>query len=266
VLDPYAPDSICDGAHGAPLIPWPNRLADGRYSFEGEKFQVPLSEPQTNNAIHGFLRWQSWRAAEREEGRVVMKARIHPRPEYPFDLEATVSYELGDEGLLVTTELVNLGDRACPVGHGQHPYLSAGQGLIDDCDLQHPGRTRILTDVRQLPAGSEPVEGTGFDFRDPKRLGAQEIDFAFTDLIRDSQGRAWTRLRRPDGSTVSLWVDRAYPFVELYTGHTLAPDRARRGLGTEPMSCAPDGLNNGEGLIVLDPGASTRATWGAGIE
>ena len=30
VLDPYARDAMCDGAHGAPLIPWPNRLADGR--------------------------------------------------------------------------------------------------------------------------------------------------------------------------------------------------------------------------------------------
>jgi aldose 1-epimerase len=266
VLDPYPADSICDGAHGAPLIPWSNRLADGRYRFEGEDFQVALTEPEQGNAIHGFLRWQAWQAGELGPSRVVMSSRIHPCPGYPFELDATVAYELDDDGLTVTTRLENLGDRDCPVGHGQHPYLSAGKGLIDDCELQHPGRTRILTDERQLPNGREAVEGTPFDFGEPRTVGEIEIDFAFTDLVRDSQGRAWTRLSRPDGSIASLWVDERYPFVELYTGHTLSPDRARRGLGTEPMTCAPDGFNNEEGLVVLEPGDFTSATWGARIE
>jgi len=266
VLDPYPADSICDGAHGAPLVPWPNRLADGRYRFEGQDFQVALTEPEQGNAIHGFLRWQAWQPVEQASERIVMAARIHPFPGYPFDLAATVAYELDGEGLTVTTNLENLGDGDCPVGHGQHPYLSAGDGLIDDCELQHPGRTRILTDERQLPNGREAVEGTPFDFGEPRALGDLEIDFAFTDLVRDPDGRAWTRLSRPDGSTASLWVDEGYPFVELYTGHTLSPDRARRGLGTEPMTCAPDGFNNEEGLIILEPGDETSATWGVRID
>ena len=66
VLDPYPPGAICDGAHGAPLIPWPNRLADGRYSFDGDDLQVALTEPTKQNAIHGFLRWRPWVAVERE--------------------------------------------------------------------------------------------------------------------------------------------------------------------------------------------------------
>ncbi len=266
VLDPYSADSICDGAHGTPLIPWPNRLADGRYRFEGEDFQVPLTEPASGNAIHGFLRWQPWRAELHETGQVEMSARIHPRPGYPFDLEATVAYSLGDDGLRVTTTLENHGDRACPVGHGQHPYLSAGGGPIDECRLQHPGRVRVLTNERQLPSGHEEVAGTDFDFLEARSLGSLEIDFAFTDLIRDSEGRAWTRLTRADGVTASLWVDRSYPFVELYTGDTLAPARRRQGLGTEPMTCAPDGFNSGDGLIRLEPGERTSATWGARLE
>ena len=266
VLDPYPAESICDGAHGTPLIPWPNRLADGRYSFEDQDFQVALTEPEQGNAIHGFLRWQAWQPVEREADRVTMSVRIHPCPGYPFEVEATVAYQLGDGGLTVTTTLLNASDQACPVGHGQHPYLSGGAGLIDDCELQHPGRTRILTDERQLPNGREGVGGTPFDFGEQRSIGELEVDFAFTDLVRDAEGRAWTRLTRPEGSTASLWVDRAYPFVELYTGHTLSPDRARRGLGTEPMTCAPDGFNNREGLVILAPGEETKATWGARIE
>src|ERR1035437_2079827 len=69
VLDPYPRTSVCDGAHGAPLIPWPNRLADGRYRFDDEEFQVALSEPDKHNAIHGFLHWRSWRGGGHPGGR-----------------------------------------------------------------------------------------------------------------------------------------------------------------------------------------------------
>ena len=51
---------LCDGAHGAPLIPWPNRLADGRYSFDGADHQLALTEPERHNAIHGLMRWRPW--------------------------------------------------------------------------------------------------------------------------------------------------------------------------------------------------------------
>ena len=78
------------------------------------------------------------------------------------------------------------------------------------------------------------MEGTEYDYRSPRRLGAEGIDFAFCDLVRDGDGRAWTRLTGPDGATVALWVDEAYPFVELFTGDTLAPDRRRQGLACEP--------------------------------
>lgn len=266
VLDPFPAEEICDGAHGAPLVPWPNRLDSGRYEFEGESFQLPLTEPEQDNAIHGFLRWVPWRASVLESSRVVMETSIAPRPGYPFSLEVSIGYELDHSGLTVTTEIRNMGDRTCPVGYGQHPYLSAGSGLIDRCLLRHPGRTRILTDERQLPAGREAVEGTEFDFGERRAIGGLEIDFAFTDLERDDSGRAWTRLTGADGATASIWVDDTYPFVELYTGHTLAPERARKGLGTEPMSCAPDAFNNGEGLIRLEPGESTRSAWGALLE
>jgi aldose 1-epimerase len=264
VLESFPIDRMCDGAHGMPLIPWPNRLDAGRYSFDGEDFQVPLTEPQKNNAIHGFFLWRPWQRTEHESDRVVMSAVLFPLHGYPFHLEVKVAYELDDSGLNVTTTAVNAGDRPCPYGHGQHPYLSPGEGLIDDCRLQLAGGTRITTDAeRQLPAGREDVAGTPFDFREPARLGDLEIDFAFTDLERDADGLAWTRLIAPDGSSAELWVDDTFPYVETYTGDTLAPERARRGLGTEPMTCAPDAFNNGEGLIRLEPGERAVTTWGA---
>jgi aldose 1-epimerase len=264
VLEPYAADRMRDGAHGAPLIPWPNRLEDGRYSFDGTTYRVPLTEPEKRNAIHGFLLWQPWEATERDADRVVMTTHLYPREGYPFTLGIRISYELGPKGLTVATTAENLGDRGCPYGHGQHPYLSPGSGHIDACTLQLSGSTRIVTDPeRQLPVGREPVEGTDFDFLEPRGLGEARIDHAFTDLARDDDGRAWTRLWGPDGGCAELWVDDSYGFVETYTGDTLAPDRARRGLGTEPMTCPPNGFASGDHVIRLEPGESVTATWGA---
>src|SRR5207237_9874776 len=114
VLDPYDVASMCDGAHGTPLIPWPNRLADGRYRFDGRDYQVALTEPAKGNAIHGFLRWRPWRATRHEADRVVMAATLFPCTGYPFLLDVSVDYRLGDDGLTATTTATNSGDRPCP--------------------------------------------------------------------------------------------------------------------------------------------------------
>jgi aldose 1-epimerase len=264
VFDPYPLQAICDGAHGAPLIPWPNRLGDGRYRFEDVDYQVALTEPIKHNAIHGFLRWRAWRAVERAPDRIVMGTRLYPLDGYPFALDVHVAYELGDAGLTVSTTATNIGERACPYGAGQHPYLSPGSGLIDDCELEVPAETRIVTDSeRQLPTGREPVQGTQFDFRSARRLGEGRLDFAFTDLTRNEDRHAVTRLCAPDGKCAELWVDEHYSIVELYTGDTLDPSRRRRGLGVEPMTCPPNAFQSGEGLIVLEPEQSLTTRWGA---
>lgn len=264
VLQPYAVDAMCDAAHGAPLIPWPNRLADGRYSFAGSDLQLALTEPEKHNAIHGLLRWRNWRLLERSPDQVVVGTRLHPLTGWPFPLDVSLTYTLADDGLTVETRAVNIGDRPCPFACGQHPYLSPGAGeTIDGCTLELRAATRIVTDhERQLPTGLEPVEGSEYDFRAPRQIGSLEVDYAFRDLERDRDGLAWMRLGRPDGRTVELWGDASYPVMEVFTADTLAPDRRRRGLGAEPMSAPPNALQTGEMLVRLEPGAEYLARWG----
>lgn len=262
VLEPYPVDAMCDGAHGAPLVPWPNRLQDGAYRFDGVDYQVALTEPERHNAIHGFLRWRSWHVVEHGADRVVVGCRLHPLPGYPFTLDVRVAYSLGEDGLTVRTTAVNLGDRPCPYACGQHPYLSPGEGTIDGCTLHLDAATWIATDQRMLPAGTRPVAGSETDFRSPAVIGDREIDIAFGDLARDADGRAWARLTGRDGRTAELWVDGAYSMIEVFTGDSLAPHRRRRGLGTEPMTCPPNGFRSGEGLLRLAPGDSLTTGWG----
>ncbi len=122
VLDGYPLDQMCKSARGQVLAPWPNRLEEGRYEFDGEAYQVPLNEPP--QAMHGLVRWASWRPVARAEDLVELEQVLHPQPGYPFSLRLTVEYRLGADGLTVRTSAENVGDRALPFGVGHHPYIA----------------------------------------------------------------------------------------------------------------------------------------------
>ena len=110
---------------------------------------------------------------------------------------------------------------------------------------------------RGLPVGGEPVEGSEFDFRSPRPIGATVLDHAFTDLERGDDGLARVEL----ADQVSLWVDESYPYLMVFTGDPL-PDVARRSLAVEPMTCPPNAFRTGDHLIRLEPGTSFTSAWG----
>lgn len=124
VLLGYPSDEMCGSARGQVLAPWPNRIAEGAYEWEGTRHQLPLTEVATRSAIHGLVRWTSWRCVEREDARVVMEHVLHPQPGYPFALRLQVEYSLAADGLTVRTSAENIGGRTCPFGVGHHPYIA----------------------------------------------------------------------------------------------------------------------------------------------
>jgi aldose 1-epimerase len=256
---------MASAGRGQVLIPWPNRLEGGAYEFAGRSHQLPLNEPEAGNTIHGLVRWVAWSVGVREEHRVVMEHALHPHPGYPFSLALSVEYAVSDAGLRVTSTATNVGRDACPYGSGAHPYLTVGTQTVDPVILRAPGRTMLQTDARGIPVGAEPVEGTDYDFREPRKIGATKLDNAYTDLERDADGVARVELRHPDGGTsVSLWLDESYRYLELFTGDS-QPSVERRSLAVEPMTCPPNAFRSGEGVLVLEPGQSTRTEWGIDV-
>jgi aldose 1-epimerase len=235
VLEGYAIDELCQSARGQVLAPWPNRISGGGYSFDGEHHQLPITEPSTGNAIHGLVRWDNWKLADRSDERVALEHVLHPQPGYPFAVHLRVEYTLDEGGLTVTTIATNVGDRAFPFGLGHHPYL-AGAPTVDELVLHVPART---------PA----------DFVDPRAIGAAVLDTTYTDLERDDDGLVRIRV----GDAI-LWADEAYGYLQVFTGDL--PEVERRGLAVEPMTCPPQAFRTGEGLIRLEPGACVEARWG----
>jgi aldose 1-epimerase len=265
LLDGYGAGEIAAYAQGQALVPWPNRLADGTYEFAGREHQLPLTEPDNGCAIHGLARWLEWEVVTAEEDRAVFAVTVAAQAGYPFTLRAEVEYTVSASGVMVQTTLANAGGVALPAGHGFHPYVTVGTDRIDDTHLMVPAASRLESDHRGIPTGRRiPVDGTEYDFGEPRAVGELELDTAFGDLLRDDDDRARIRLATPDGARhATLWLDDTYSFVMAFTGDSLPdPARRRRALGLEPMTCAPNAFRSGDGLQTLQPGEATTSRWG----
>lgn len=191
---------------------------------------------------------------------------LHPMMGYPFTLDVSVDYILGEDGPTVRTSATNIGETACPYGAGRHPYLSVGTDVVDPCRLELAAAYWLASDDRGLPTDHRVVAGSPGDYRTAREIGEAKIDYTFTGLVRDEQGRAWVRFSAPSGRTLAVWVDDNDQFIEIYTPPTQPTPYWRHGLGVDPMTCAPNAFRTGEGLIRLEPGHSSAATWDLRVE
>jgi aldose 1-epimerase len=262
----FAEDEMCQAARGQLLMPWPNRIGDGAYAFDGHDLQLPLSEPDQRNASHGLARWAAWSPEEHTATSISLGYRLMAQTGYPWTLDLHVLYDLSADGLTVTQTATNLSDRPAPYASGAHPYLCAGPGPVDGWELTLPASMRLLSDGRQLPVGSEDVTGTPYDFRVARPVRHTVVDHAFGDLARDEDGVATAQVRDPaTGRGTALWVDRNHPWLMVYTGD--APSAgARRALAVEPMTAPPDAFRSGDDLLTLAPAGATgdeaSVSWG----
>jgi aldose 1-epimerase len=267
VIVGYAADELPPAGAGQLLAPWPNRIDGGRYAFGGAEFQLALTEPAHGNAIHGLTRWTAWVLASHDAGSVLLRSTPHGYQGYPFGLEIESDYRLHpDTGLHVTITARNRGNYAAPYGTGSHPYLTVRTPSVDDCELSLPAASWLPSDDRGIPSGpAAPVEGTPYDFRRPRTIGTTRLDHALTGLERDDGGRAWAHLSAADGGSgarVSLWAGAGYHWLQVFTGDPLGPDRRRKALAVEPMTCPPNAFVTGDDLLVLQPGETVTHTWG----
>ena len=264
LVDGFGPDEISTGCRGQLLMPWPNRIRDGRYTWEGQEQQLPLTEPSRQNASHGLVRWVAWTVTSMWESGVELSYRLMAQSGYPWTLDLSVRYELDADGLTVTQGATNLSDSPAPYAQGAHPYLTAGPGSVDTWEFLLPAATRSLSDdERLLPVGREDVAGTPFDFRSSHALGDVAMNHAFTDLVRDPSGRATTSLLDPStGQGVELWVDETQPWLMVYTADDRPEPFRRRSVAVEPMTAQADAFRSGEDLVRLESGATFESRWG----
>jgi aldose 1-epimerase len=257
VLDGYPAGGTLPGWRGAMLLPWPNRIRHGRWSWQGEELQLDVQSPAELHAIHGLLSWQPWTVLDRADRSVTIGTTVEPHPGYPFRLAAAVDWVLAGDRLTCTVRVRNVGDRPAPFGAGVHPYLSVGateDGGIGDAELTLPARTELVLDGGMPTGERRPYDGA------VGRIGDRALDTPLTDLDRDADGWARVRLAGAAGE-LEVALDDSWPWLQVYSGDTLPPGQWRRSLAVEPMTCPPNAFADGVDLLVLAPGEEWAGTW-----
>ncbi len=266
VIAGYEPDELPPAGAGQLLAPWPNRVDGGRYVFGGTEYQLALTEPAQANAIHGLTRWTAWTVVRQDTSAVRLRCAPHGQQGYPFCLEIEAEYRLDPRtGLQVTVTAHNRGSHAAPYGTGSHPYLTVRTASVDGCELTLPAEFWLPMDDRGIPSRPpEPVKGTEYDFRQPRAIGTTRLDHALTGLSRGTDGRAWAYLAADGGNgpRVGLWAGEGYRWLQVFTADPLGPDRRRKAVAIEPMTCPPNAFVTTGDLLVLQPGEEVIHAWG----
>jgi aldose 1-epimerase len=264
LLQDYPAQSGAPSCAGWVLVPWPNRVADGQWTYDGVPQQLEITEPGHGNALHGLLTRAAYSVAHRTEDSITLAADVTAEPGYPFELATAVRYRLVRDGLLVTHSLTNTGSRAAPAAAGAHPYLRLGSIPTEDLTLVINADTHIEVNERLNPTGAATdVRGTRHDFRAGQRVGAVSLDDAWGNVCREPDGSSLHYLEAPDGSQVQLFMDASFGYIQAFTTPIFpTQDGLVTAVALEPMTAPADAFNSGEGLRWLAPGETWDLSWG----
>jgi aldose 1-epimerase len=251
VLRPVA-DFRLEAEHGKaiaayPLIPYANRVANGRFSFDGAAFQLGLNFAGHPHSLHGNAWMRAWRVVSADRSHVHVALDHAPvgslAAQWPFAYHAEIIYELDETGLSVEISVRNDDTRPFPAGIGLHPYVARD----DDTVLQFEADTVWRNGADALPVAREAVSHH-WDFSKPRVVGGVRIDECYAGWVGTAEVQ-WP------AANLRMVVESGLPFdhVQLYT------PPGRDFFGLEPVSNMPDAINRMDevadnGMRILAPG------------
>lgn len=263
----YATAEQKDGCMGDVLSPFPGRMVNDEYEWEGKKYQISDSLKLSGRALHAFVDQFEWSVEKVSD--TVIRASFRTGNDfddkgYPFDLQYYIEYILGENKLKVITNVKNLGKNNAPFGIGYHPYFAVAD-KVDQMHWQVPAEKVVEFDSNLKPTGKLlEIQETGLDFREAATIGDKVIDNCFFDLQRDASGLFISTLSNPEtGEQIVIWQDDSYPYFQTYSSDTIKKENHRRAMALEPQTCCGFSINMPElGLITLKPEGEFNGTWG----
>jgi aldose 1-epimerase len=267
--DPHLLDNPNPTRNGIPILfPFPNRIRDGRFSWDGKTYQLPLNDPAKKNAIHGFPCRRPWRVVGQGGGAdgawvtgefVASVDAPETRALWPADYRLRITYRLGAGSLRIEAEVENPDSVSLPFGLGYHPYFRVP--LL-------PGQPETWVEARahrywelaeSLPTGAHPAVDPKHDLLQPRPFSGLTMDDLLTGLDDSVQPGAGGLCLRggvrpaPDARGLQVLTSPAFREVVVFT-----PPH-RQAVALEPYTCATDAINLQQrgvdaGLLVLAPG------------
>ncbi|HLL72657.1 MAG TPA: aldose 1-epimerase [Pyrinomonadaceae bacterium] len=226
-------------SYGIPILfPFPNRIREGKFSFEGAEYVV-------NPPRHGFVRDKAWRVeasgASDTEGAWLTSsfdAADHPEQilgQFPFPFRLEITYRIKRARLEIETLARNVGKRAMPAGFGIHPYFRRpARGA-----LTVPARQRLEL-AESLPTGQLLDAIDAYDLRGRADVNELNLDDIYTAIEAGADGLSRCMLEDEEKNvrTIVEFSREQFPYVVVYT-----PPAPRQAICVEPNSCPTDAFN-----------------------
>lgn len=259
------------------LFPFPGRLRDGRFTFEGKTYQLPLTDNTKLHSIHGFTPRNRWRVTDSNgddefafvTGEFNLKKDLpEALSQWPADFVFSLTYRLYANKLRVDARVENPGPGRLPFGLGYHGYFRPPEMNApnsDTCVLK-ANVNEWWEAENNLPTGWRKEIPSELDFQQPRPIGATALDNVFTGVTgpetRNSALVELANLAHPSGpTTVRVLADKSFRELVLFT------PVHRQAVAIEPYTCSADAANLwargiDSGWRVLEPGGE----WEGAVE
>jgi aldose 1-epimerase len=247
-------------SRGIFLIPFPNRIKDGKYSFDGTAYQLSINKPKEQNAIHGFIWNRKFELTETVLNEHDATTKFHNQYSgdytgYPFPFDTELNFRLTENELKISVAIVNTGNKNMPFGMGWHPYFTF-QKNVNNLYLQIPYSEILEADERMIPTGKRKRCN---QFNELKKIDDTLFDTCFQ--FSENNKTYETKLVNSENETsVILWQDTKFQYVQIY----IPPER--NSIALEPMTCPANAFNSKENLLVLKPNEKFEGSFGVRIK
>ncbi len=243
------------------LYPFPNRMHDGTFYHNGKKYEFPIDNPATNNAIHGFGKKMphpitAMILAEEYASITCTNEYDGHLEHYPFPCTFEIIFTCYADKMEVEMSFKNTGDETIPAGIGWHPYFAISD-KIEDTAMKTGPIQLVAIDGRMLPTGEKTPYTV---FEKMTLIGDTSLDNGF---FIPHQGENFEVTLQSAKGTLEYWQqtgDNLYNFIQIFT----PPHRTCIAL--EPMTCNVNAFNNKDGLILLAAGKSIVGKFGFSFE
>lgn len=228
-----------------PLVPFVNRIRDGRFTFRGREVRLAPNMAGDPSPLHGQGWLAPWQIVSAKDDEALLSFH-HDAGEWPWAYQAKQLFKLDERGLSVRLTCQNCGAEPMPCGLGQHPYFPCGPETRIDTQVTHAWTIDELV----LPVAKVPAEGR-FDLSNRPVCG-QDLDHGFAGWGGEA------RMSDPEWPYDLLMSSPQARFFQLYSP-------SENGIFVaEPVTHANAALNHPEqewsslGMRVLEPGEELR--------
>jgi aldose 1-epimerase len=226
-----------------PLVPYCNRIRDGRFAWDGLTVQMPTNFAPEPHSLHG-LGWQApWTVTAEAGFKCSLSHRYDGSGAWPWAYRAEQRVRLGAQGCAITLDVTNRGDTPMPCGLGLHPYFRRRP----ETRVSFAATATLEVGDDMIPTGALSPPDRFTNWPDGALLPTQTVDHCFT-------GWPGTAEVADDLGVITLEA-RGAPFLHLY-----APGDGS-ALCLEPVTHSPDAPNRApREMIALPPGCTASVT------